>query len=232
MDHAAFQQSLEIFLQQGSNSLTRFEFADSDRWPCLSDDTSVTDFDPHYVYHTGWAARHLARRAPRLHVDFGSSVHFVSIASAICPIEFYDYRPASLSLDGVKSGIADLLALPFPDNYLESVSCMHVVEHVGLGRYGDAVDYDGDMKAMTELCRVVGKGGNLLFVVPVGRPRICFNAHRIYSFRQIIEFFRSSFFLDEFALVTDHGTFIRNASEQQANAQGYGCGCFLFRKGV
>ncbi len=231
MDVAAFQHSLRMFRQQESNSLARFEFADLHCWPCLSDDTTATDFDPHYVYHTGWAARHLARRAPRLHVDFGSSVHFISIASAICPIEFYDYRPASISLDGVKSGIADLLDLPFPNNYLQSVSCMHVVEHVGLGRYGDAVDYDGDLKAISELRRVVGQGGTLLFVVPVGSPKICFNAHRIYSFCQIIDVFKTSFFLEEFAVVTDQGIFIRNASEQQANEQRYGCGCFLFRKG-
>jgi hypothetical protein len=107
---------------------------------------------------------------------------------------------------------------------------MHVVEHIGLGRYGDAIDYDGDVKAMSELRRVVAKRGSLFFVAPVGHPKICFNAHRIYSFRQIIEFFGASFSLEEFALVTDQGIFIRNASEQQANAQRYGCGCFLFRK--
>jgi hypothetical protein len=59
---------------------------------------------------------------------------------------------------------------------------MHVIEHIGLGRYGEALDPDGDLKAIRELVRVLAAGGNLLVVVPVGRPRIQFNAHRIYDY--------------------------------------------------
>jgi len=47
---------------------------------------------------------------------------------------------------------------------------MNVVEHVGLGRYGEPLDPEGDIKAMRELRRVLAPGGSLLFVVPVGRP--------------------------------------------------------------
>jgi hypothetical protein len=36
---------------------------------------------------------------------------------------------------------------------------MHVVEHIGLGRYGDPIDPDGDLKAISELKRVVQKRG-------------------------------------------------------------------------
>ena len=39
---------------------------------------------------------------------------------------------------------------------------MHVVEHIGLGRYGDQVDPDGDLMAMKELERVTAKLGKLL----------------------------------------------------------------------
>jgi hypothetical protein len=67
---------------------------------------------------------------------------------------------------------------------------MHVVEHVGLGSYGDSLDPNGDLKAMSELKRVLSINGNLLFVVPVGKPRVMFNAHRIYSYEQIIECFK------------------------------------------
>ena len=65
----------------------------------------------------------------------------------------------------------DLISLPFEDGSFHSLTCMHVVEHIGLGRYGDQVDPDGDLMAMKELERVTAKLGNLLFVVPVGIPK-------------------------------------------------------------
>lgn len=107
---------------------------------------------------------------------------------------------------------------------------MHVVEHIGLGRYGDPLDPKGDLKAIKELKRVLSAGGNLLFVIPIGgRPRIHFNAHRIYSFSQITDYFKE-FTLVEFALITDTNGIIQHASSHMANEQTYGCGCFWFKK--
>jgi hypothetical protein len=110
---------------------------------------------------------------------------------------------------------------------------MHVVEHVGLGRYGDQLDPDGDLKAIAELKRVLAVNGNLLFVLPIGgTPRIMFNAHRIYSYSQISKLF-FDFEMVEFALVPDDpkdGGLIMNASKEMTDAQSYGCGCFWFRK--
>lgn len=111
---------------------------------------------------------------------------------------------------------------------------MHVVEHIGLGRYGDPLDPEGDIKAMRELRRVLLPGGHLIFVVPVGQPMIAFNAHRIYGYDQIIECFRG-LELEEFALIPDsseHGDLTRDASRTDAYDQKYGCGCFHFRKPV
>ncbi|MDI6791364.1 MAG: DUF268 domain-containing protein [bacterium] len=174
----------------------------------------------------------LAGTMPELHVDIGSSLHFISIVSAFIPVKFYDYRPAKLSLRNLVTGRANLMALPFSDQSLRSLSCMHVVEHVGLGRYGDVLDPDGDLKAMRELMRVLAPGGTLLFVVPVGRPVIRFNAHRIYSHEQI----RGSFqelTLREFALIPDNSDkegVIEHASPELTDNQKYGCGCFWFQR--
>jgi hypothetical protein len=124
------------------------------------------------------------------------------------------------------------MALPFPDQSLWSVSCMHVIEHIGLGRYGDALDPEGDLKAMHQLKRVLHQGGSLLFVVPVGKPKVHFNAHRIYSYRQISAYFQD-LKLEEFALIPDRpkdGGLIVGASQEMADAQNYGCGCFWFKK--
>lgn len=199
--------------------------------PCLGQKTPQTSFDRHYVYHTGWAARILSETRPERHVDISSSVYFVGLVSAFLSIEHYDYRPPDLRLNNIKMGFADLHSLPFRDGSLASLSCMHVVEHVGLGRYGDPLDPEGDAKAMRELARVLAPAGQLLFVVPVGRPHICFNAHRVYSYDMILTAF-SDLQLVEFKLVPDResdGGLIEATPEMVA-AQEYGCGCFLFQK--
>lgn len=215
-----------------SNSRTDFSIEWKDRYPCLSDKTTNTGFDRHYVFHTAWAARIVAETMPEKHIDISSSLYFCSIVSAFVNTEFYDYRPANLNLGNLKSRSGDLLKLPFPDNSVASLSTMHVVEHIGLGRYGDPVDPMGDIKAIHELTRVLADDGNLLFVVPVGAPRIMFNAHRIYSYEQILKYF-SDLTLMEFALIPDdenEGGLIRNASPTLVLTQSYACGCFHFKK--
>ncbi len=177
------------FYRLSKTSDRGFRLSWEDRFPCLGDDTSMTDFDRHYIYHTAWAARILARTKPATHVDISSALYFSAIASAFCPVDFYDFRPADIQLSDLTSGAADLTALAFADQSIPSLSCMHVVEHIGLGRYGDPLDPDGDLRAMRELARVLAPGGSLLFVVPVGKPVIQFNAHRIYAYRQILEAF-------------------------------------------
>jgi SAM-dependent methyltransferase len=201
----------------------------SDRRAFLDDRTAGTAFDRHYIYHPAWAARVLARTRPSAHIDISSTLHFCSIVSAFIPVKFYDYRPADLCLSDLSSEFADLLALPFPSSSIESLSCMHTVEHIGLGRYGDPIDPDGDLKAIAELRRVLAPGGSLLFVVPVGRPRIVFNAHRIYAYEQIMSYF-GDLELRQFALVPDRGALVEHASKELADAQTYGCGCFWFQK--
>ncbi len=197
--------------------------------PILHEMANLQYFDRHYVYHPAWAARKVKQIQPEFHVDISSTLHFCSIVSAFIPVKFYDYRPADLRLSNLESLQADLMKLPFPDNSVSSISCMHTVEHVGLGRYGDPVNATADLRAMEELGRVVKKGGNLLFVVPVGKPKLMFNAQRIYSFEQIISGFKD-LKLKEFTLLPDSGSLIENASPDLVRQQVYGCGCFWFTK--
>lgn len=221
------------FKKLSSEITDRFQINWRDRYPCLYDNTGITNFDSHYIYHPAWAARILAKTKPSCHIDISSTLHFCSIVSAFLPIKFYDYRPANLYLSNLSSEPADLLSLPFTSNSIESLSCMHTVEHIGLGRYGDPLDPDGDLKAIAEIKRVLAFGGNLLFVAPIGsKPKIMYNAHRIYSYKQIIEYF-NNLELVEFSLIPDYPSsqgITINASEEMSNRCTYGCGCFWFRK--
>ncbi|HEY6505830.1 MAG TPA: DUF268 domain-containing protein [Chitinophagaceae bacterium] len=207
----------------------RFPLRHRDIHPCLKDRVTTTPFDQHYTYHPAWAARVLAKTQPKLHIDISSILNFSAVTSAFIPMKFYDYRPAHLQLNNYASDFADLKQLPFESNSVESVSCMHTIEHIGLGRYGDELDVQGDIKAIEELKRVARPNGTILFVTPVGKPKIEFNAHRIYSFEQISEYFKGCELI-EFALIPDAGGLILNADPALVKEQKYGCGCFWFKK--
>lgn len=226
---AGFARQFREFSQRPGAE--RFPMHWEDRYPCLDDDTGTTHFDRHYVYHPAWAARILRRLHPEVHVDIGSSLFFVSVLSAFIPTRLYDYRPAELALDGLECLAADLTRLQFEDRSIPSLSCMHVVEHVGLGRYGDRLDPNGDLAAMAELQRVLAPGGNLLLVVPVGRPGLRFNAHRVYACAQVVGAL-PELHLEEFALIPERGPggLIVGATEERVGEEEYGCGCFWFSR--
>jgi hypothetical protein len=119
--------------------------------------------------------------------------------------------------------------MPYDDNSLPSISCLHVAEHIGLGRYGDPLDPLGTKKAAKELSRCLARGGNLYFSLPVGKPKLCFNAHRIHSPWQILDYF-PALKLVEFSGYDDQKRFVENADMRSFENAKYACGMFLFTK--
>ena len=97
------------------------------------------------------------------------------------PFVFVDYRPLRAIMQGFQPIGGDLTRLPFATHSISSLSCLHVIEHIGLGRYGDPIDPLGTAKAAAELERVLRPNGRLLLTTPVGRERVQFNAHRIFA---------------------------------------------------
>lgn len=227
-----FKRAFDQFSLLEKKSTKRFELSEKDLIPCYWDASENTGFDRHYVFHTAWAARVVQKISPKLHIDISSSLYFSTIVSAFTPIQFYDYRPANIQIPGFKSLKGDLMKLPFESKSVKSLSCLHTIEHIGLGRYGDPLDYDGDLKAINELIRILAENGDLIIVVPIGKNRIQYNAHRIYSYKQITTYFKE-LKLIEFSLLTDNeneASWISNATEEIANKQMYGCGCFWFKR--
>lgn len=220
-----FENQFEVF---ANGNIRSFDLKLEDA-KFYNERTLTTNFDAHYIYHPAWAARIVKKINPEFHIDISSTLHFCSQLSAFIPVRFYDYRPALLTLDQLTCERADLTNLHFETESFNSLSCMHTIEHIGLGRYGDPLDVNGDVKAINELKRVVKIGGNLLIVVPIGKPRIVFNAHRIYSPKMIIDEMQG-FKLENFAFVNDKNDFFSNANLNDANEEDYGCGCFWFIK--
>lgn len=200
-----------------------------DAHPQLHDRTAGHALDAHYFYVAAWAMRGIVAAAPSRHVDIASQPVFSGILSAVLPVTFLDYRPLAARLERLECVAGDILALPFSDGSLESVSCLHVAEHIGLGRYGDPLDPNGTRKAATELARVVAPGGNLYFAVPVGRPRLCFNAHRIHAAETIREYF-PELELTEFSALLDDGIFHQNREPAMTRDSVYALGMFRFTR--
>lgn len=196
-----------------------------DSYPCLTDLVQATPFDPHYFYQGAWLARRLADAKPPLHIDIGSSALTMSVLSATSPTVFLDVRPLKVNLTRFTSIAGNGTQLPFKDASVYSLSCLHVIEHIGLGRYGDQLNPEGSRIAFKELTRVLAKGGKLYLSVPVGRERICFNAHRIFSPQTILKW-EGGLVLERFALIRDDGAYVDPAEVDAASDLEYGCGLF------
>ncbi|OQY99724.1 MAG: hypothetical protein B6D35_08610 [Candidatus Brocadia sp. UTAMX2] len=176
-------------------------------WPCLDDKTHETFFDKYYFYQDTWAARKIFEIRPKQVIDLGSTALLVGIISQFVPTISIDIRPLSVSLPGLICERAIITALPFDACTIEFLSSMSVIEHVGLGRYGDKLDAKGSIKAFMEISRIMKPGGHFLFSVPLSHtPGLSFNAHRIFSKQQIMSLLSNFRLQEELFLFPEPGT--------------------------
>ncbi|MFA7279990.1 MAG: DUF268 domain-containing protein [Sterolibacterium sp.] len=205
-----------------------------DFYPCLSDRTAATKIDPHYFHQAVWALRQLYPKPPVEHVDIGSDSKLVGMLSVVTRVVFVDIRPLAVQLEHLECRAGTILDLPFADASVMSLSCLHVLEHIGLGRYGDPLDPQGSVKACRELVRVLAPGGRLYLSTPVGRSRVQFNGQRVFSVEQVLEHLQP-LDLVELALVDPDGRFLSGLNPRQATdlacREGhldFSLGCFVF----
>jgi SAM-dependent methyltransferase len=195
--------------------------------PQLFDRTETTPTDPHYSHQDAWAAKAIHDAHPRRHVDVGSRITFVVGLTPFVPVMFVDLRPLDVEIPGLEVLRGTVLDLPFADRSVQSLSCLHVAEHIGLGRYGDPLDPDGTRKAASELQRVLAPGGRLYFSLPVGEPRIEFNAHRVLHPEQVPELF-PQLRLESFSGVDDAGRWRHDLRPRDLVASRWACGFYEF----
>ena len=192
-------------------------------YPCLGDDTPSTEIEPVYFYQDTWAFEQILKNNPESHLDIGSHYKFVAFLSKVMPVTMIDIRPLSLPLDKLNFQEGSLLSLPFPDGSIQSVSSLCVIEHIGLGRYGDPIDPHGSEKAIAELKRVLASDGSLYVSLPVNDRNITyFNAHRAFSEEYILELF------SPLSMVQSRYIYGKEFCENLRG--GFGVGCYQFRK--
>jgi len=158
--------------------------------PCLHDwhqEGAATKME--YFWQDLLVARRISRAKPAKHVDVGSLVDgFVAHVASFREIEVFDVRPISTQIPGVTFRQADLMQpVPGMTDCCDSLSCLHALEHFGLGRYGDPIDPRGFERGFANMAALLKSDGVFYLSVPVGIDRVVFNAHRVFDPRTIIK---------------------------------------------
>jgi SAM-dependent methyltransferase len=199
--------------------------------PCLGDiytDSGVASGD--YFHQDLWAARKIFVANPQEHWDIASRIDgFVAHLLTFRSVNVVDIRDLESKIHGLNFHQGDVTCLDLADNSIASLSCLHAMEHVGLGRYGDPIDPNGYMKGILELQRILAPGGKLYFSVPIGKERVEFNAQRVFNPKTIIEAFRE-LELIEFAAVNEAADLIEFADWKDFCFSRRACGLFVFTK--
>jgi hypothetical protein len=164
-------------------------------------------------------------------LDIGSSISgFVAHILAFMPVTLIDIRPLQAKIKGLHHIQDDATHLKgLAGNSVDSISCLHAVEHFGLGRYGDPIDPEGSFKAMRAMARVLAPGGRLYLSLPIGRERVEFNSQRVVSPRTVMDTMHD-LKLVSFSAVDDAGDFRADQDWSRYADSRYACGMFEFTK--
>jgi len=232
-----YYKNLKLLRQQEERGGKKFPFATP--YPCLEDRfDSAGKATGHYFHQDLLVARRIYTNNPSLHIDIGSRIDgFVAHVASFRKIEIIDVRLLTDNIPNVTFFQADLMK--GIDSRLEkccdSLSCLHALEHFGLGRYGDPVNYNGYLLGLNNLYKILKRGGKFYFSVPIGPQRIEFDAHRVFSITYLLELFEGKYHIDHFSYVDDKGDLHENEliTDKSKNNNfdcNFGCGIFEMTK--
>jgi hypothetical protein len=162
--------------------------------PCLHDryEEGGINKKGEYFWQDLLVSRAIHDDKPDKHVDVGSRVDgFVAHVASFRECEVFDIRSINMVVPGVVFRQADLMdpaSLPTTagGGYCDSLSCLHAIEHFGLGRYGDPVNPQGYQRGIANLALLLRAGGTFYLSTPIGQERVEFNANWVFDPRSII----------------------------------------------
>ena len=209
--------------------------------PCLSDryeEGGVTKSE--YFWQDLLVAQKIYAVNPEKHVDVGSRFDgFIAHVASFRALEVFDVRPLTSSIPGVVFKQADLMRqvelAPCDEGYCDSISCLHAIEHFGLGRYGDPITPNGYSRGIANMAKLLKLNGLFYLATPIGRERVEFNANRIFDPREIVWCgLQNGLRLSELLVIGPNGP-EENKDTSQARldelaTQEYNLGIFVFQK--
>jgi|RhiMethySRZTD1v2_1073278.scaffolds.fasta_scaffold1050509_1 SAM-dependent methyltransferase len=208
-------------------------------YPCFNDrGEHAGAIKTHYFHQDLLVAGRIHARNPVRHIDVGSRIDgFVAHVASFRPIEIMDIRPLDVRIPNVSFLQADLMR-PAQDGegICDSLSCLHALEHFGLGRYGDTLDANGHASGFANLVRLLVPGGIFYFSVPIGPQRVAFNAHRVFGLPYLVTMFeKNGLTVEAFAYVDDCGDLhddqpLSSSLVSTNCGVRYGCGIFELKR--
>ncbi len=214
------------------------DFKFGNPYPILDDKFATSGtMKGHYFHQDLYIARKIYENHPLKHIDIGSRIDgFVAHIAVFREIEIFDIREQESIVKNIVYKQADLMIMGDElKNYCDSISSLHAIEHFGLGRYGDPIDANGHLKAIDNIHKILKLDGIFYFSVPIGKLRIEFNAHRVFSLEYLIKILNKKFTIDRFSYVDDKGDLFENIelTKESINTNlncNYGCGIFELTK--
>jgi len=191
----------------------------------------------HYFHQDLLVAQRIFEIKPITHLDIGSRVDgFVAHVASFRKIEVLDLRSIQTEVENISFKTADLMKVDDTLlNYCDSLSCLHALEHFGLGRYNDPIKFDGYLDGLDSMHKILKQRGKFFLSVPIGKQRIEFNAHRIFSMRYLLKLFKGKYSIDYFSFVDDKGDLHKNVEMNNEEIDknfdcNYGCAIFEMTK--
>ena len=178
-------------------------------YPCVHDAwAEAGSASGHYFYQDLIVSNLIYQQKPFVHFDIGSRIdgfiaHLLSFEQTIVLGDVRRLKPfhrlvSFRTYDLMKPNILD------PTMKYDSISCLHVIEHIGLGRYGDTLCFDGPSIALRNLALLMSENATLYISHPCGPTRIEFNAHWVFSASDFYQLLckaglaiKKSFFIDD-----------------------------------
>lgn len=191
----------------------------------------------HYFHQDLLVASLIYQANPVRHIDVGSRIDgFVAHVASFRKIEVMDVRDlCDTGHSNISFLKADLMnALKVSEGIADSISCLHAIEHFGLGRYGDPLNPNGHIQGFNNLLRMLKQGGILYISFPIGRSNeVHFNAHRVFGCDEIFSWadMADQMELLRFDYVDDDGNLHKNIDLNKTKLDvKYGCGIYTFKK--
>jgi SAM-dependent methyltransferase len=198
-----FISDLFWFLRKFDLSRTKFHFK-----PCIGEHLVTSGVNSgEYFYQDLLAAQLIFSNTPELHLDIGSRIDgFVLGVASFRKLTVLDIRKNGVENKNIDFVVGDITSksLSLIAKY-DSVSCLHTLEHIGLGRYGDEIDAASYLIALKNISNILKSGGRLYLSVPVGMEAIYFNSNRVFSLEKIVDELKSYYLeLDSFFVINSN----------------------------
>jgi len=185
-----------------------------------------------------WVAANMPE-GPGRALDFGCGSSYLGLIAVQRGFKVTAVDLASVNWPYVHPNLTflqkDIFDLNFLPSSLDLIINCSTIEHVGLGRYGDHQNLNGDREAMNLLYSLLKSRGIMLLTIPVGKDRIFLPLHRVYGLGRL-PLLLDGFIVEkkEYWMKNHKNCWVKIDEQVALNLQPkptcYGIGCFVLSR--